>query len=492
MADSFIHCISHKFPSNSSILDVLYLPNNSSYPSILKSTIQNLRFLKPTTPKPLAIITPLDYTHVQEAVKCCKQIGLQIRTRSGGHDYEGGSYTSDVPFVILDLQNLSDVHGFPAGICPTVGIGGHVTGGGVGNLMRKYGLASDNVIDAIIVDVNGRILDRKSMGEDLFWAIRGGGGASFGVIVAWKIRLVHVPPIVTVFKLTKSLEQGAINLVQKWQYISHNLSKDFYLRVTISTGPERGMIQATFNLFFLGRVDQLIKMMDESFPEIRVTKEDCIEMSWIESVLYFAEYPEGIHIEALRNRKISSIPISYFKGKSDLVHKPIPYEALEELWKKCSDINSPEIVIIDFHPFGGRMSELLESETPFPYRKNVLYGILYTVIWESDNKDGESSRKNINWLRELYQFMTPYVSHGPRGAFVNSKDLDLGENDVSGTSYSKAQVWGSKYFKKNFKRLAIVKGEVDPHNFFYHEQSIPPLVCHAQSKFQKCNYEFPS
>ncbi|KAL0423632.1 UNVERIFIED_CONTAM: Berberine bridge enzyme-like 18 [Sesamum radiatum] len=148
---------------------------------------------------------------------CAKENDMEIRTRSGGHDYEGLSYVSEVPFLIIDLINLSEVTvdveqktawveagatigslyyriaeksptlGFPAGVCPTVGVGGHFSGGGYGTLLRKYGLAADNVIDARIIDVNGRILDRESMGEDLFWAIRGGGGASFGVILAWKV-----------------------------------------------------------------------------------------------------------------------------------------------------------------------------------------------------------------------------------------------------------------------------------------------------------------
>ena len=60
------------------------------------------------------------------------------------------------------------MHGFPVGACPTVGVGGHFSGGGYGNMMRKYGLSVDHVFDAQIVDANGRILDGESMGEDFF------------------------------------------------------------------------------------------------------------------------------------------------------------------------------------------------------------------------------------------------------------------------------------------------------------------------------------
>ncbi|KAL5578223.1 hypothetical protein UlMin_019922 [Ulmus minor] len=502
--ESFLQCLSLHSSNLSSISKLIYTPNNPSYFSVLNFSIQNPRFSSPFTPKPLVIVTPLQPSHVQAAINCTRKHSLQIRVRSGGHDYEGLSYVSEVPFVILDLINLRSITvdeenstvwveagatvgelyyriaeksptlGFPAGTCPTMGVGGHFSGGGYGTMLRKYGLAVDNIVDARLVDVEGNLLDRKSMGEDLFWAIRGGGGVSFGVILAWKIKLVPVPSTLTVFTIDRNLEQNATKLVHQWMLVADKFHEDLFIRLILqavnSTEDGKKTIQVSFNSMFLGGVDRLLPLMEKSFPELGLRKEDCTEMSWIESTLYF-NGQNGQPLEALLNRTLQS-KLS-FKAKSDFVQEPISEKVLEGIWEFLYEEEVGRGMLI-ISPYGGKMSKILESETPFPHRAGNIGPIQYLINWEEEG-NVTKSQMHINWIRRLHSYMTPYVSKKPRAAYLNYRDLDIGTNRGPSTTYEQARIWGVKYFKSNFDRLVHVKTKVDPTNFFWNEQSIPPL-----------------
>nr|GMC85849.1 berberine bridge enzyme-like 18 [Ipomoea batatas] len=457
---------------------------------------QNSRFTGPGTPKPVVIITPLRESHVRAALICSRKYNIQLRTRSGGHDYEGVSFVSTLPFAILDLikfrsikvnvgeksawvqtgatlgelyytiANKSDTLAFPAGICPTVGTGGHISGGGYGMLLRKYGLAADHVIDARIMDVNGRILDRKSMGEDLFWAIRGGGGASFGIILSWKLELVPVPETVTVFNIPKTLEQNLTNLLYKWQFFANKADRNLYLRVVLqNTNTTNGgrTVEGLFNAQYLGRSEALLAMMQKEFPELGVTKSDLTEMSWINTVTY--HYP----VDSLLNRSFNLKQRS-FKIKSDYAKRPFTpqiFQGMLELFKE-EDINGPNMQLV---PYGGIMDEISPSETPYPHRAGNLFFLGYATGW--DEVGQVAAQKHLSWLRKLYAYLTPYVSNNPRESYSNYRDFDLGQNNLVGTtSLAQASSWGYKYFMNNFYRLAKVKALVDPDNFFRNEQSI--------------------
>ncbi|XP_021818166.1 berberine bridge enzyme-like 21 [Prunus avium] len=503
--DNFVQCLNTKANSSSStpLANIVFAQNNPSYTSVLRAYIRNSRFNKTSTPKPVLIVTPLAESHVQASVLCAKQLGIQLKIRSGGHDYEGVSYWSDQTFIVLDMFNLrsitvdikdgsvwaqagatlgemyyriwekSKVHGFPAGVCETVGVGGHISGGGYGNMLRKYGLAVDNVIDAQIVDVQGRLLDRKSMGEDLFWAIKGGGGGSFGVIISYKLKLVSVPEIVTVFRVERTLEENATAVVLKWQEVAPTTDDGLFLRmllqpVTSKVKKGEKTVRISILAEFLGNADQLVSLLGKEFPELGLKKENCMEMSWIDSMLWWANFDNGTKPEALLNRNPNDA--NFLKRKSDYVQTPISKDGLEWLWKKMIELGKTGLV---FNPYGGKMSQIPASETPFPHRAGNLFKIQYSVNWEDAGEDLE--KNYLTQSRRLYSYMTPFVSKNPRSAFLNYRDLDIGINTFGDNSYEEGKVYGLMYFNDNFDRLLKVKTAVDPENFFRNEQSIPTL-----------------
>ncbi|KAF6156757.1 hypothetical protein GIB67_033226 [Kingdonia uniflora] len=489
--------------------------NNSSslYYNLLNFSIQNLRFAEPTFSKPVAIVLPGTKEQLANTVLCCRKASLAIRIRSGGHSYEGLSSvgsTSDSQFVIIDMMNLNQVsvdiqsktawvqggatlgetyyaiaessrsYGFSAGSCPTVGSGGHIAGGGFGLLSRKYGLASDNVVDAILIDANGRSLDREAMGEEVFWAIRGGGGGVWGVIYAWKIQLLHVPKIVTSFIVSRPGSKGHIaKLVHKWQTVGPHLEGEFYLSVFVGAGlPEaktKGSISATFKGFYLGPKKEAILILSQVFPELGVVVEDCTDMSWIESILYFSGLEKGSSISNLKDRYFHDK--GYFKAKSDYVKSPIPMRGI----RVALDILEKEpkgYVILD--PYGGFMNTVISTSTPFPHRDGNLFTIQYLVDWNKD--DITKNAIFLEWIRWFYSSMTPFVSKGPRSAYVNYLDLDLGEmsylNSRTGPiddAVDTARAWGEKYFLRNYDRLVLAKTIIDPENVFNNPQGIPPM-----------------
>ncbi|RYR65783.1 hypothetical protein Ahy_A03g011703 [Arachis hypogaea] len=385
--DAYFHaCLSNnrwKNPSAPvSVTGALYTRHNSSFSYILNLHIRNKRFNRPNTPEPIAIITPFHESHVQAAIICSKASKFQLRIRSGGHDYEGFSFISDVPFVLLDMYTLKSIH-------------------------------------------------------------------------------------VNIQNGTALIEAGVTDLVYKWQHVAPKIDRDLFIRLQHEVHHKR--VQVTFIAEFLGRTDRLLSLMKKNFPELGLTESDCVEMPWVNSTLFYSEYPIGTPAEALLF-EAKDPAWSYSKSKSDYVKNVISKKGLQSIWNKLIE---SEIIIMQWSPYGGRMWEIPTSATPFPHRAGNLFKISYYITWLQDEE--RVANHNLNLLRSIYKFMTPFVSKSPREAFFNYRDRDIGACPSNGTTnVDAARIYGAKFFRENFDRLVQVKTRVDPENFFRYEQSIPP------------------
>ncbi|XVF09847.1 hypothetical protein REPUB_Repub07fG0132400 [Reevesia pubescens] len=256
--------------------------------------------------------------------------------------------------------------------------------GGYGILIRKYGLAVDHVIDAHLIDVDGRILDRKSM-------------------------------VVTVFKVNRNLEQNAAKILHRWQYIAHKLPDDIFTDVTItkvnSSQEVKKTIQAAFKVLFLGGVNKLIPLTQDRFPELGLVRENCIEMSWVESILYFRGVSRK-RLDILLDR--NALPKQYFKAKSDYVKEPIPENGFEGIWSKFFE-KEADASFMMMVAFGGKMDAIPETKLPYPHGAGNLLQASYLVGWSKE--ENAESKKYVSWIRRLYSYMATYVSRSPREAY---------------------------------------------------------------------------
>src|SRR3989338_1934240 len=170
---------------------------------------------------PAFIFRVKDTGDIVKAISFARKKNLEIAVRSGGHSSAGHSTTEGG--IVIDLFNLKNleintkektswadtgltaaeymtnadkqdlVTGF--GDTGSVGIGGITLGGGIGFLVRKYGLTIDNLLSAEIVTAHGKLLTADSENNsDLFWALRGGGG-NFGVATRFKYKLHEIDKI---------------------------------------------------------------------------------------------------------------------------------------------------------------------------------------------------------------------------------------------------------------------------------------------------------
>ncbi len=390
-------------------------------------------------------------------VDWCRSNGVPFALRSGGHCYEGFSQSSS---VVIDTRLINTItvdtatktatvgagaslgevykaiapHGLalPAGSCPTVGVSGHVLGGGYGYLGRPFGLACDSLLSVDLIDPQGRRVHADAQqNSDVFWACRGGGGGSFGVATGFRFQLRAVKNVL-VFRIDWQplAPDRAAAVMKNWQAWAPNApsSINANLVITRHTG---GSIELRCSGQSIGTLQQLqreLKVLSNA-PRIE-------QKSYIGAIDYFAG-----------GWTYTSEPM---KGKSDYANTPLTDEGLSAL---MNEVSRKTNIYVICDAYGGAIASTAANATAFAHRSGTLYCLQYGSDWTNPN----DTPQRLNDMSDLYAAMRPYMSGA---AYVNYCDLDLTD-------------WPSAYWGQNLTRLKQTKSAFDPDNVFHHAQSVP-------------------
>jgi len=391
--------------------------------------------------------------------------GLNFAIRSGGHSYEGFSQSPD---LVIDVRGMTGIRlsadnksvsigsgaslgsmydklalsdrAIPAGSCFPVGVAGHSLGGGFGLLGRPFGLACDSILSMEVVDASGKILTASdSENPDLFWALRGGGNGSFGVVTNFNFRTSAVN-MVAKFAITwtKPLPQ-AVKIVQAWQQWLENMPSS--ITGTLHLTREKGGL---ITVHMAG-----VSVQSESNLKIELKRLQSIAGT----ASIFTTKTMTFHQAATIFNGGEPNPDSVLmKGKSDYVTDAMTGQGISTLLEGL--LKAPGEIAVLCDTYGGAINKIAADATAFVHRGNTRYVMQYYMQWDNPS----ASDANIAMMRTLYASMRPFVSGG---CYVNYCDLDLGDG------YAKA------YWADNLPRLMKIKAQVDPNNIFRHAQSVP-------------------
>ncbi|MEY9964905.1 hypothetical protein ABIA33_002947 [Streptacidiphilus sp. MAP12-16] len=459
-------------------------------------------------------------SQVLAAVAAAAQAGQRISVRGGGHCYANFVYNSSVQTVIdLSLMNkvyfditrnafaveggarLGDVYealfrGYgvtlPGGHCPSVGVGGHVTGGGHGLLSRKFGMITDfiSAVEIVVVDAYKNasvvIAERNGVNSDLWWAISGGGGGNFGVITKYWFRspsatganpgqLLPNPPsnvfIANVVVPWSSLSQTQFtNLVGNLGTFFQNNSSPSSPYAALSSVLTIPHVSSG-SLSWITQVDATVP----NAAQLIATYHSALTANTgISAAVPYRTIPWMAAEETINTATPLIETNATFRNavKSAYLIKGFTPAQIASIYTNMtrSDYSNPLPALLQLGAMaGGMINSVAQSATPIAYRNSALLAF-FNVYWTDPSGDAA----NIGWLRDLYGQIfastggVPVPNDAYQGCTINLPDPDTADPTINTSGVS----WQTLYYGSNFPRLQQVKAKWDPTNFFQHPMSI--------------------
>ncbi len=405
------------------------------------------------------------------AVNFGRDNNLFVAIRGGGHNGPGLGSCNDG--LVIDLSTMKGVHvdptnrtvraepgctqgdmdhashafglAVPAGIISTTGIAGLTLGGGHGYISRKYGLTIDNLLEADVVLADGSFVTANaSQHEDLFWALRGGGG-NFGVVTsfvyrAFPVSLIYGGPIFW------DVEHG--RQVMQWYreflpQAPEELSPFFALKTVPSTAPFPEEIWGRKICALIScyhgpqeKAEEAMKPIHEELPAPIFKHVGMMPFPALQS-LFDPLLPKGLQW--------------YWKG--DFV-KELPDEAIDAHLEHAAKAPS-ELSLVHLYPIDGAVHRVGPSETAWSCR-NAMWSMVIAGI----DPDPSKAEAITNWAKAYWEAIHPYTMGG---AYVNFM-MEEGEDRVKAT------------YGDNYDRLVKIKNKYDPTNLFRVNQNIKPTA----------------
>jgi FAD/FMN-containing dehydrogenase len=412
--------------------------------------------------KPAVIVRCRTTQDAVAALAFARREQLEVSIRGAGHNVAGRAVTeggvmidlSEMKAIAIDpdqatataqagvvwaeLNTAAAEHGLAVtgGVISTTGIAGFTLGGGLGWLMAKYGLASDNLLAVDLVTAEGEVLQVDADSHpDLFWALRGGGG-NFGIATSFTYR-VHPLGTVTGGLIAHPID-AAPELLRFYRDAIAGASDDLSVFAGLVHAPDgSGAKLAALVVFHTGDSDRAERDLEPFKTWGSPAVVDVGPMPYpVMNTLLDAAYPQG--------------SLNYWLANFTL----LPDELIDVAVERYATVPSPMTAIL-FEHFHGAVTRIGATETAVPHRAEA-WNLLIPAVW-TDPADTDA---NIAWTRETYAALRP---HFGTGRWLNYLDDDQGDDATVRAAYG-----------PNYERLREIKRQYDPENVFHLNHNIQP------------------
>ena len=437
---------------------------------------------------PQIIVFCEGFADVVESIRFAKEVGLRPVCRSGGHSTAGYSVNDD---MIIDVSRLNYVNvneeagsawvgagahfaqvnatlelfGFhiPGGGCETVGVAGYMQGGGYSFTSLMFGMNCDSVTGIQMALADGRIVRANAEeNADLLWAVRGGTGNNFGVLLEIQYKLRKIGPLWGFgFKWPlKTAKQAAeaSKALAVWQAnftgeaVPENLGNQALLVHTKGPGDEGLLPYFVLRGMFNGSqaacretLGPLLKLM----PDEKDYRDIWQRGSYRELNEYLLTHPTELPPNVPNSAR--SLAKSHIVARQLSVQE---WAAVIDLYRDSPSTDN----FIGLEAYGGAINAVAPNATAFWHRRASLDVFLFS-FWLHETQRDEAEV----YLREFDRVLKPLANGHSYQNYPNRANEDFGR----------------LYFGGNLPRLLKVKKEYDPENFFTFQQGLSEAAAAA-------------